>query len=266
MTLASRAVLCLAMLVASPSFCLARPELPKGVFEAGERARISHVVDGDTVVLADGRVVRLVGLQAPKLPLGRAGFRPWPLSSTAKEVLEGLLLKRTVQLHFAGDPMDRWNRILAHLVRDDGLWVQGEMLRLGMARVYSFADNRGAVSSMLKIEETARGENKGIWARPFYSIRTPTETMRLRDGFQIVEGDVVDAAKVKGQVFLNFDSDWRTDFTIRIPRNVLREFENLGIDVLALKGKMVRVRGWIRRWNGPMIELTHMEQLEPLSQ
>ena len=41
--------------------------------EAGETARVVGVVDGDTVVLESGAVVRLVGIQAPKLPLGRPG-------------------------------------------------------------------------------------------------------------------------------------------------------------------------------------------------
>ena len=47
-------------------------------FEAVEEARVVEVIDGDTVVLEDGRQVRLVGIQAPKLALGRPGFRAWP--------------------------------------------------------------------------------------------------------------------------------------------------------------------------------------------
>lgn len=261
----SHAAIVLVILACLPLLAMAKPELPVGVVDGGESAKITQVIDGDTVVLEDGRTVRLVGLQAPKLALGREGFRAWPLSSEAKEVLEGLVLGQKVRLYFAGDPMDRWRRTLAHLVRDDGLWVQGEMLRLGMARVYSFSDNRLGVGAMLEIEEAARDAEVGIWRRSFYGIRSPSETLHLRDSFQIVEGMVLDAALVKGQVFLNFDLDWRTDFTIRIPRNVLREFKSQGVDVLGLEGKMVRVRGWLKRWNGPMIELTHMEQLEPLS-
>jgi len=241
---------------------LAAPTLPQGVFEPGQRASVSQVVDGDTVVLATGRVVRLVGIQAPKLPLGREGFRPWPKSREAKAALEALVLTRSIQLNFAGNRQDRWDRMLAHLVLEDGTWVQGEMLRQGMARVYSFEDNRAGVKQLLEIEDEARVAERGIWSHPYYDVRTPSETLRLKDGFQIVEGVVVDAAKVKGQVFLNFDSDWRTDFTIRIPRVVLKDFEKQGHDVLSLEGRDVRVRGWIRQWNGPMIELTHTEQLE----
>jgi len=46
---------------------------------AGERAYVASVVDGDTVVIRDPiegvTQIRLVGLQAPKLPLGRRGFK-----------------------------------------------------------------------------------------------------------------------------------------------------------------------------------------------
>ena len=68
-------------------------------------------------------------------------------------------------------------------------------------------------------------------------------------------------AETKRVTYVNFGKDWRTDFTIRIPGNVLREFAKRGVDVLDFHGSQV-IRGWIRRWNGPMIELTHIEQLE----
>ena len=57
---------------------------PPALEPAGPFA-VESVVDGDTLVLADGRQVRLVGIQAPKLPLGRDGFQPWPLADEAKQ-------------------------------------------------------------------------------------------------------------------------------------------------------------------------------------
>jgi hypothetical protein len=32
----------------------------------------------------------------------------------------------------------------------------------------------------------------------------------------------------------------------------------------SLAGRLLRVRGWLREWNGPMIEATHPEQIELL--
>lgn len=242
----------------------AAQSIPDAGFQAGGEAMVVSVIDGDTLALEDGRTVRLVGLQAPKLPLGREGFRAWPYSVRAKAALETLVVGRRVRLYFGGDQTDRWRRKLAHLERDDGLWVQGKMLGLGLARVYSFADNRKAVAEMLAIERAAREDRRGIWSHPFYALRTPAETFQHLNSFQIVEGRVVAAAKVKGVVYLNFDEDWRTDFTVRIPRNVRRMFEKQDIDPILFEGKMIRARGWIKSWNGPMIELSHPEQLESL--
>ena len=62
--------------------------------EEGGSGRVVEVVDGDTLVLDDVRQVRLVGIQAPKLPLGRPGFEAWPLGEKSKAALEALVLGR----------------------------------------------------------------------------------------------------------------------------------------------------------------------------
>ncbi|MDX1711307.1 MAG: thermonuclease family protein [Rhodovibrionaceae bacterium] len=129
-----------------------------------EVARAVEIIDGDTLVLDDGRQVRLVGIQAPKLPLGRAGFQAWPLAEEAKAALAELTLGRELRLAYGGRRMDRHGRVLAHVQTADGLWVQGMLLGAGLARVYSFADNRTAVDRMLALEARARAAGRGIWA------------------------------------------------------------------------------------------------------
>lgn len=233
-----------------------------GRLDEGESAAVVEVIDGDTVMLSSGLEVRLVGLQAPKLPLGRPGFVAWPLAEEAKAALESTVAGRRVSLRYGGSRRDRYGRALAHLVRDDGLWVQGTMLRQGHARVYSFPDNRALVVEMLALERQARTERAGIWALPYYRVRNPDETRQDIDSFQIVEGRVVAAAAVKGTVFLNFGADWRTDFTFEVPGRATRLFREAGVDLLSLDGKRVRGRGWVKPVNGPLIELTHPEQLE----
>jgi micrococcal nuclease len=47
-----------------------------------------------------------------------------------------------------------------------------------------------------------------------------------------------------------------------IPRAAWRLFEEAGVDPLAFEGREIRVRGWIQKWNGPLIEATHPEQIE----
>ncbi len=232
----------------------------------GGTARVSEIVDGDTLVLDDGRRVRLAGIQAPKLPPGPAGVKPGPLGSEAKSALAELTLGRTVRLSFGGRRADRYDRRLAHLHDEDGRWVQGNLLRRGLARVFSLRDNRSLVADMLALEREARRADRGIWGHAFYRVRSASEAPRHLDSFQLVEGRVLDATEVRGRTYLNFGEDWRTDFTVTVSPKDRRRFREESVDLLALEGRRVRVRGWLYRRNGPMIDVTHPEQVELLAE
>lgn len=224
------------------------------------------VIDGDTLVLADGREVRLVGIQAPKLPLGRAGFEPWPLAEEAKARLAAVTLGRRLDLGYGGRRGDRHGRVLAHLFDAEGRWIQGELLGAGLARVYSFADNRVAVAQMLALEREARAAGRGIWADPFYAVRSAEAASDWLGGFELVEGRVHAVGRGGGRVYLNFAEDWRQDFTLALDRRALTLFQEEGVDPAGLAGKQVRVRGWLKSYNGPMIDVTHPEQIEVLEE
>ncbi|MDA0663591.1 MAG: thermonuclease family protein [Proteobacteria bacterium] len=224
--------------------------------------RVVEIVDGDTLVLEDGREVRLVGIQAPKLPLGRPNFKAWPLADDAKAALEELAQDKVVSLSYGGRRVDRYKRQLAHLHDSDGVWIQAELLRLGMARVYSFADNRAVVSELLAFEQEARRARRGIWRHPFYYVRDAMDLAGATGGFHIVEGTVKAVATVRQWTYLNFGDDWRSDFTVSIGAKVRRLFPDTVLNPANLEGRRIRVRGWVQSRNGPMIEATHPEQIE----
>ncbi len=261
-------VLALALVLLHPAAAGAVIGLEKDL-----EAKVIEVVDGDTVVLdrmIEGTTqVRLTGIQAPKLPLGREGFKEWPLAQEAKARLEKLVLNREVVLDFGGRRLDRHGRLLAHLFISAGAgaaWVQGDMIRLGMARVYTFADNRKWAAEMLALEDRARTARLGIWNHPFYAVRKaePAGLARDRNTFQVIEGRIVDAANVRGVVYLNFGANWRDDFTVRLDKKTARLFKKEGLGPKTYGGRPVRVRGWLKMWNGPMIEVSHPDQIELL--
>ena len=236
--------------------------------EAVSEGTVASIVDGDTLRLTEGAEIRLVGIQAPKLPLGRRNFRSWPLAEESKRALAALTAGRRLLLGYGGRRIDRHGRLLAHLTladgADAGLWIQGALLEAGMARVYSFPDNRSRVADMLTRERAARAAKRGIWAHPYYAIRTPETAARHIGTFQLVEGRIVAAATVRGRGYLNFGENWKTDFTVSISPRTLRQRWQGGPAIAALAGKRVRVRGWLKSFNGPMIEATHPEQIEIL--
>jgi endonuclease YncB( thermonuclease family) len=246
-------------------------EIPKDLDIEGPY-RVIGVIDGDTAVIETGREVRFVGIQAPKLPLGRAGFEAWPLAEEAKAAVQALLRGRRVFLGFGGRREDRHGRLLAHLfIEESGHpWVQARLLSEGLARVYGFADNRALLDEMLVVERGARQAGRGIWSEPFYQ---PVEARELEERpedflgrFEIVEGRILRVALVRGRTYLNFGADWRRDFTATLDEAARRLFEKEGLDVGVLEGRRVRLRGWLNSLNGPMVKITHPEQIEVLEE
>ncbi|NKB42762.1 MAG: thermonuclease family protein [Alphaproteobacteria bacterium] len=234
--------------------------------EAIESRTVSSVIDGDTLVLDDGREVRLTGIQAPKLPLGRRNFPSWPLASEAKIALEDLTAGQDVNLHTDGNGQDRYRRVLAHLVRTDGAWLQRKMIGLGLARVYTFSDNRRLANALLVAEREARKSRVGIWSLKYYAVRSADPSLLAKDygSFQLIEGTVSDVAQVRSRIYLNFGEDYRTDFTISIDRSAWPLFKEVGLDPLSLADQQVRVRGWVKDFNGPLVDVSHPEQIEML--
>lgn len=231
----------------------------------GGTGRVVEVIDADTVRLADGREVRLVGIQTPKLPLGRRDFRAWPLAGEAREALAGLVDGAELRLAFGGRESDRHGRVLAHLYDDSrSLWVQGWLLRHGWARVYSFPDNRALIGEMLAAERAARADRRGIWSHPFYAVRTPENVDSDVNSFQVVEGCAAAVAEAGGRLYLNFGADWRTDFTVSVEDRDRRRFDGFAWLADAAPAPCIRVRGWVKPRNGPMIEVSHPEQIERL--
>ena len=242
------------------------PELTRG-----EVGNVSSVLDGDTLYLEGGLKVRLSAMQAPKLPLGRKGFKAWPLGKESRAALDILTKGQKVGLYYGGERRDRYDRALAQVYTLDSddkpdLWVQEEMIRLGMSRVYTWPDTYQDSQKLYRAEREARAGGRGIWSHDYYDIRSPEPNMLAQDvdSFQLVEGIITSSADIRGRVYLNFGSDYKTDFTIAIAKRDRKRFKRAGIDPVTLEGARVRVRGWIELINGPMIWLDHPERLEIL--
>lgn len=236
----------------------------------GPRGTVSQIVDGDTLLLDNGLVVRLIGIQAPKLALGREGLEDWPKGEAARAALAGLALNKQVQLRYGGAQKDRYGRLLAQvfLADESGGWMQQQMLGAGMARVYSFADNRACLGELMAAEGRARSMSLGIWADPYYRVRRadrPAAMLALSGHYELVEGRVLLAEASQGRVYLNFGRFWKEDFTAVIDSSALKLFAAEGLDPEKLGGALVRVRGWVDVVDGPRIEITHPEQVEVLA-
>ena len=150
---------------------------------------------------------------------------------------------------------------------DRRLWLQEALIAKGLARVYSFPDNRACVAELLAREAEARAEQRGLWGSSLYRVAGALDLKRLgrlTHSYQLVEGTVVSVGEGGGRIYLNFAEDWRRDFTVSVDRKAAPAFAAAGIDLKGLAGKRLRVRGFLAWRNGPMIEASHPEQIELL--
>lgn len=235
-----------------------------------QKGTVAEVKDGETLQLTDGTVVRLVNAKAPTAPIAARGDRPWPMVNEAKEALSKLASGAEVELRYGGTRTDRHGYALAQVYVVKGgerIWLQSELVGKGLARVYSFPDNHACVSELLAREAEARAKGEGVWGSWAYRVLAADNVERLgrlTRSYQLVEGVVAQVGESGARIYLNFDKDWRRDFTVLIERKDGETFKAAGIDPKALAGKKLRVRGWIEWRNGPMIHATHVEQIELL--
>ncbi len=124
---------------------------------ACERVRVARVIDGDTVKLADGRKVRLIGINTPER--GEALYR----ESTAftRRLVEG----KALDLCYDIEREDQYGRTLGYLYVD-GRNVSAELVRRGLAYTYTFVPNVHFRDALLALQQQARAEGLGLWSLP----------------------------------------------------------------------------------------------------
>lgn len=122
-------------------------------------AHVARVVDGDTIVLDDGRRARLVQIDAPEV--GSECY-----ANAATQDL-GKLLPAGARVELEADPKldrtDRFGRLLRYVLRDD-VNVNVELVRRGAASVWFYDGDRGRYADrLLEAARDARTRGAGLW-------------------------------------------------------------------------------------------------------
>lgn len=132
-----------------------------------ETVRVERVLDGDTVVLEDGRTVRYLGINAPE----------WqePLWRRATRRNEALVLQRPVRLEFEGEREDRYGRLLAWMHIGDQT-VNLRLVQEGLAHVFLIPPNLGRARELLDAQAEAQRDRRGMWRH----LRGPLKVTAVR--------------------------------------------------------------------------------------
>ncbi len=127
-------------------------------FECGpDTGMVEHVIDGDTLDLADGTRIRILGIDAPE---SDACWGP-QATATATSLLEG----RPVELRYAGECTDDYGRTLASVIVG-GRDAATTLARAGAACAWILQAFQGAAAVRAAARQ-ASSDGAGLWGGCF---------------------------------------------------------------------------------------------------
>lgn len=135
---------------------------------------VVRVVDGDTIELAGGERVRLIGIDTPEMYKSKKLYRDAKRTKRDVETITAMGRKsyqfskqlvegQTVSLEFDVEIYDKYGRLLAYVYLSDGTFVNAEIVKQGYASLMTFPPNVKYVDLFRRLYREARENNRGLW-------------------------------------------------------------------------------------------------------
>ena len=206
-----------------------------------------RALDERTILLTDGREVRLAGIAAAA-----------PFKAQAKSALDEMVAGKNLTLRTIPPKIDRWGRMVAHV---DG--VEEDLVARGLAHA-AMAERTACIDALLSREAAARREHLGVWRDPGYVMKAQDLTaLAGRVGEHVIASGRVESARVAGvRLYLNFARRWRSGLSVSISTKDAAGFGLAGTAAQTLIGSYIRVRGVLEWRNGPVIAAMPGEPIE----
>jgi len=149
------------------------PEKARDVF------KVAHVVDGDTIKLENGQVVRYIGIDTPETVDPRKPVQCFGKEASNKnnELVEG----KEVKLVKDVSETDKYGRILRYVYIGD-IFVNEYLVRNGFAHSYSYPPDIKFQDQFRKAEGEARNNKRGLWADDACKIESSSSSSSQSSG------------------------------------------------------------------------------------
>ena len=128
---------------------------------AQEEVNVRWVIDGDTIILKDGRHVRYIGINTPEIEHEHKQAEPYGYQ--AKKYNEKLVFSKTVCLEFDKERHDHFGRLLAYVFLPDGTFINQAMIAQGYAYLLPQKPNIKYAKILLQAQRDAMSGKKGLW-------------------------------------------------------------------------------------------------------
>jgi micrococcal nuclease len=155
-------------LIATRFVDIPKEPVPTKTEAIGELYAVTHIIDGDTIIVdKDGKEekVRLLGIDTPEVDETRGPVECFGKEASAKT--DSLLAGQSVYLET--DPSqaerDKYNRLLAYVYTQDGALVNKILVEGGYAREYTYDKPYTYQADFQVAEKSARDDKRGLWSK-----------------------------------------------------------------------------------------------------
>lgn len=203
--------------------------------------KVTKVFDGDTVLLEDGRKVRLLGINTPEVK--HKGQDTEAGGETAKRWLIEKLKNRKVTLVSDSERTDKYKRTLAHLFTENKEHINLQLVEKGLAAVNIYPPNLLYVNELSAAGIRAEKAKRGIWQQPEYAVIPVTKLdPEGHSGWLRIKGRVSIIRNSRKFVYL--------ELTDRLQARIEKKWLSLFPDINTYQGKIVEARGWLNKNRG----------------
>lgn len=126
----------------------------------GKEYVVRKVIDGNTIQLDTGEIVKYIGIETPELNLKEGGSEFF--AKQASRYNQKLVFMKKVRLEFDKEREDSDGRMLAYVFVKK-LFVNAELIKLGYARTHIIPPNDKYKDIFLDYEKKAKQSEKGLW-------------------------------------------------------------------------------------------------------
>jgi endonuclease YncB( thermonuclease family) len=221
---------------------------------------VKWVYDGDTLLLNDGRKIRLIGINTPEIAHHKKKGQPYGREAT--EQLRQLLKTANykVRLEQGEQKHDRYKRALAYVFLADGTDVSQWMLKQGWATLMTFPPNIRYLNTYKKAERFAQRNQRNIWRQNTHKIKTVAQLTRGYRGYVRLKSTIKNIKRSKKTIILELEQK----IFIKLGRRPINYFNRY--DVKTLHHHDIIVSGFLQTYRGKrMINVRHPIQLERLN-
>jgi len=121
-------------------------------------AKVTRIIDGDTIVIDTGQHVRYIGINTPETETSEC------FAKEAGDINEDLVLGKEVKLEKDVSETDKYGRLLRYVYVGQEM-INDELVKGGSAKVDSIPPDLKYKDEFLQSEKYARQNNLGLWGK-----------------------------------------------------------------------------------------------------